>query len=198
VFITSTHVALLGFILVATLVGYSQPLLPLQILWLELFIDVSTSVAFEREPEEPGIMQRQPRDREKPLLTWPLLGKITAAGSFSLFAALALMSWHPGGFEHARWLAFTALVVAQAIRAYANRSLTLPLQDLPRNTFLAVACMLVIAIQALIPIIPGLSQAFHSTPLDAMDWALVAIIALAPALLAWAIRSRRRGIVWVA
>jgi Ca2+-transporting ATPase len=198
VFITSTHVALLGFILVATLVGYSQPLLPLQILWLELFIDVSTSVAFEREPEEPGIMQRQPRDREKPLLTWPLLGKITAAGSFSLFAALALMSWHPGGFEHARWLAFTALVVAQAIRAYANRSLTLPPQDLPRNTFLAVACLLVIAIQALIPIIPGLSQAFHSTPLDAMDWALVAIIALAPALLAWAIRSRRRGIVWVA
>ena len=50
VFITSTHVALLGFILVATLVGYSQPLLPLQILWLELFIDLSTSVAFEREP----------------------------------------------------------------------------------------------------------------------------------------------------
>jgi Ca2+-transporting ATPase len=198
VFITSTHVALLGFILVATLVGYSQPLLPLQILWLELFIDVSTSVAFEREPEEPGIMQRPPRDREKPLLTWPLLGKITAAGSFSLVAALALMSWHPGGFEHARWLAFTALVVAQAVRAYANRSLTLPLQDLPRNTFLATACVLVIAIQALIPVIPGLSQAFHSTPLDAMDWALVAIIAVAPALLAWAVRARRRGTVWVA
>ena len=91
VFITSTHVALLGFILVATLVGFSQPLLPLQILWLELFIDLSTSVAFEREPEEPGIMQRAPRDREVPLLTAPLLGKITAAGSFSLFGALALI-----------------------------------------------------------------------------------------------------------
>ena len=42
--------ALLGFVLIATLVGYCQPLLPLQILWLELFIDLSTSVAFEREP----------------------------------------------------------------------------------------------------------------------------------------------------
>ena len=198
VFITSTHVALLGFILVATLVGYSQPLLPLQILWLELFIDLSTSVAFEREPEEPGIMRRAPRDRDVPLLTAPLLGKITAAGSFSLFGALALMAWHPGGIEHARWVAFTALVVAQAVRAYANRSLTLPLQDLPRNTFLATAAVLVIAIQALIPVIPGLSGAFHATPLDALDWALVAIIALAPALLAWAVRSRRRGIVWVA
>jgi len=45
-----THVALLGFILVATIAGFGQPLLPLQILWLELFIDLSTSVAFEREP----------------------------------------------------------------------------------------------------------------------------------------------------
>ena len=54
VFLVSTHVALLGFILIATLAGFSQPLLPLQILWLELFIDLSTSVAFEREPEEPG------------------------------------------------------------------------------------------------------------------------------------------------
>ena len=198
VFITSTHVALLGFILVATLVGYSQPLLPLQILWLELFIDLSTSVAFEREPEEPGIMRRAPRDREVPLLTTPLLGKITAAGSFSLFGALALMSWHPGGFEHARWLAFTALVVAQAVRAYANRSLTLPLQDLPRNTFLATASVLVIAIQALIPVVPGLSEAFHATPLDALDWALVRSSRSRPALLAWAVRARRRGIVWVA
>jgi len=56
----------------------------------------------------------------------------------------------------------------------------------------------VIATQALIPVVPGLSAAFHATPLDALDWTLVLIIALAPALLAWAVRARRRGIVWVA
>jgi magnesium-transporting ATPase (P-type) len=198
VFLTSTHVALLGFILVATLVGYSQPLLPLQILWLELFIDVSTSVAFEREPEEPGIMARPPRNRDEPLLTVPLLGKITAAGTFSLLAALALMSWHPGGFEQARWVAFTALVVAQAVRAFANRNLTLPFGSYPRNTFLAVACVLVILIQAAIPYIPGLKAAFHSTPLGAVDWLLVAVIALAPAILAGIVRAVRPGTQWVA
>ena len=61
VFLVSTHVALLGFILIATLVGFGQPLLPIQILWLELFIDLSTSVAFEREPAEPDLMRRPPR-----------------------------------------------------------------------------------------------------------------------------------------
>jgi Ca2+-transporting ATPase len=53
VFLLSTHVALLGFIFIATVVGYSQALLPIQVLWLELFIDLSASIAFEREPAEP-------------------------------------------------------------------------------------------------------------------------------------------------
>ena len=61
VFILSTHVALLGFILLGTIAGTAQPLLPIQILWAELFIDVTTSVAFEREREEPGAMRTRPR-----------------------------------------------------------------------------------------------------------------------------------------
>src|SRR5918996_4413184 len=69
VFLTSTHVALLGFILIATIAGFGQPLLPIQILWLELFIDATTSIAFEREPEEPDAMRRPPRPRTEPLLT---------------------------------------------------------------------------------------------------------------------------------
>ena len=43
VFLLSTHVALLGFILIATIAGFSQALLPIQVLWLELFIDLSAS-----------------------------------------------------------------------------------------------------------------------------------------------------------
>ena len=62
VFVISTHVAFLGFILISTIfVVERQVLIPLQILWMEFFIDLSTSVAFEREPPEPGLMQRPPR-----------------------------------------------------------------------------------------------------------------------------------------
>ena len=142
-------------------------------------------------------MRRPPRDRGSPLLTVPLLAKITGAGAFSLLGALALMALYPGGLEHARWLAFTTLVVAQAVRAYANRSLTLPYGALPRNRFLAAACLLVVGVQALIPAIPGVAEAFHATPLDAIDWLLVAAVALAPAVVAGIVRSRRR-IEWVA
>jgi Ca2+-transporting ATPase len=168
-------------LLIATLYGFGQPLLPLQILWLELFIDLSTSVAFELEKAEPDLMSRPPRRRGVPLLTDDLLGRIVAAGGFSAVAALVVMVTHPGTPEHTRWLAYTILVCAQAVRAYANRSLRIPIHRLALNSILLAAGLLVITIQALIPQVPILAEAFRASPLDAGDWARVAVIALAPA-----------------
>jgi Ca2+-transporting ATPase len=197
IFLTSTHVALLGFILIATLVGFGQPLLPIQILWLELFIDLSTSVAFEREPAEPDVMRRPPRPRGVPLLTRGLLVGVAIAGGITAFAALALMSWHGGGFEHARWLAFSTLVYAQLVRAYANRSLIHPVHTLPPNSFLALACIAAGVVQFAIPYVPPLAEAFRATKLDAIDTALIALIALTPAVVAEIVRGRRAA-AWVA
>jgi Ca2+-transporting ATPase len=196
VFLLSTHVALLGFILVATLAGFGQPLLPIQILWLELFIDVSTSVAFEREPAEPDLMERPPRPRGRALIDRTLLARIGLAGGFSALAALWLILGHPDE-DHARWLAYSALVVGQAVRAYANRSLTRPLHRLGSNRLLLLACLAVVAVQALIPLVPPLAEAFRATPLAPEEWLLVAIIALVPAVLAQLVRALR-GWTWVA
>jgi Ca2+-transporting ATPase len=197
VFLVSTHVALLGFLLIATLAGFSQPLLPIQILWLELFIDTSTSVAFEREPAEPNLMTRPPRQVDRPLLSRSLLARITLGGAFSAVAALGLLSGVLGGSQHAQWLAYTALVCAQAVRAYANRSLTQPLGRLAPNTVLLVACLAVVLVQAAIPLVPGLADAFRAVPLTLPEWALVAGIALAPAVLAEIVRTKWQA-PWVA
>ena len=196
VFLISTHVALLGFVLVATVVGFAQPLLPIQILWAELFIDISTSVAFEREPEEPGAMRRPPRPRTQPLLDRGVLFGVTLAGGFSAVAALGLMLAVEGSPEHARWVAFTALAVGQVVRAYANRSLVVPVQRLPVNGFLAVAVVLVIAAQAAVPYLPPLADAFRATPLNSGEWMLVAAVALAPAVTAQIARAMGRR--WIA
>jgi len=197
VFLVSTHVAMLGFILIATIAGYSQPLLPIQILWLEVFIDMLTAVSFAGEAEEPGAMQRPPRPRTKPLLDWTILSRICLAGGFSAFAALYLIEQHSTDFEHARWLAYTALVVGQVIRANANRSLAYPVLLRRPNILLLAGGVVCVAIQVAIPFIPPIADAFQATPLDAFDWLLVAIIALAPALFADAYRAIRRR-PWVA
>jgi magnesium-transporting ATPase (P-type) len=196
VFLVSTHVALLGFILIATLAGHAQPLLPLQILWLELFIDVSASVAFEREPEEPGAMQRPPRPRDVPLIPNFLLARIGAAGGFTAVAALLLVQTHSAGGDHARWLAYTALVVGQVVRAYSNRSLGRSVLGLRINGFLAAAGIVVVCLQFAIPLVPPLADAFRAVALSPGEWALVAGVALFPAVVADVMR--RLGHTWVA
>ena len=89
------------------------------------------------------------------------------------------------------------LVVAQAIRAYANRSLSRPVVSLRPNGFLAAAAIVVILVQAAIPLVPPLAEVFRASPLGAADWLLVAVVALAPAALAEVIRWRT-GRDWVA
>jgi hypothetical protein len=53
-----------------------------------------------------------------------------------------------------------------------------------------------LAAQAAIPYLPPLAEAFQATPLSAVEWFVVAIIALAPAVVAEVMR--RSGRLWVA
>ena len=163
---------------------------------MELFIDLAASIAFEREVEEPDAMQRPPRPRNQPLLTNLLLSRIVLAGSFTAVATLAVVELDGGGADHVRWLAYTALVVGQVVRAYANRSLESSIVKLRANWFLAVTCLGVVAIQALIPFIPPMADAFRASPLQLTEWGIVALIAFFPALVADGLR--RIGWTWVA
>jgi magnesium-transporting ATPase (P-type) len=122
---------------------------------------------------------------------------MTLAGGVTALAALAILSREAGGLDHARWVAFTLLVLGQLVRAYANRSLTLPVHRLAPNGFLAVACLAAAAIQLAIPYVPPLAEAFRASPLSLEELGLVALVALAPAVLAEIIRTLRPR-VWVA
>jgi Ca2+-transporting ATPase len=126
----------------------------------------------------------------------PLLLRIGLAGSFTAITALAAMETHPGDADHVRWLAYTALVVGQVVRAYANRSLSQSVFSLRPNGFLALSCLVAIAVQVAIPFVPPLAAAFHASPLDVEEWGIVAVIALLPAVVAEVVR--RLGWPWVA
>jgi hypothetical protein len=103
----------------------------------------------------------------------------------------------PGPAAHTRWLAYTVLVCAQAVRAYANRSLRVPVYRLERNGLLLTACVGAIGIQAAIPSVPAFQTAFGAVPLDFADWLIVGGVALVPAALAQVMRGWRHR-EWVA
>ena len=73
----------------------------------------------------------------------------------------------------------------------------MPIHRLPLNWFLLAAGIIVVGVQAAIPYVPLLAEAFRATPLDASDWAIVAVIALAPAVLAEVVRTVT-GRTWIA
>jgi len=88
------------------------------------------------------------------------------------------------------------LVVGQAVRAYANRSLTLPVWRLPRNGFLLSVAIATVVVQVAIPYLPAVASAFHAMPLDPAEWLVVLALAFLPATVAQLVRALT-GREWV-
>jgi P-type Ca2+ transporter type 2C len=102
-------------------------LMPLHIVFFELIVDPASSVVFEAEPAEPGIMRRRPRPAQSRLFgrstVW--IGLLQGLGVFvTVFTAyaMAIHRGHPS--NDARAIAFTALIAGNLALIWANRSLS--------------------------------------------------------------------------
>jgi Ca2+-transporting ATPase len=117
----------LALVLVATLAGYPLPLLPIQLLWINLVTDGLPALALATDPIDPGVLDRPPRrpdaqlaDRSR-LAGIALTGCLTAAVAFGVF--VYEMTSH-GDTATARNAAFSTLVFAELLRAFGARSET--------------------------------------------------------------------------
>ncbi|MDU4959553.1 MAG: cation-translocating P-type ATPase [Sporomusaceae bacterium] len=110
----------------AILFGWAIPLLPIQLLWVNLVTDAFPALALGMEKKEPDVMKQKPRDPAEPLLTRNLKIMI-AVQSFAIAASVlaafryGLMAYG-GDLEVARTFAFTILITTQIICAYNARS----------------------------------------------------------------------------
>ena len=156
--------------LIAVVAGWPLPLLPLQILWLNLVTDSLPALALGLEPPEPGLMQRPPRDPREPLID---RGRLRTAGRQALFmaaGALALFALARGplglDLDRSRALAFTGLVFSQLAHALNSRSERLSLLALGplTNPALLGAVGLAVALQVLITVVPLTAEIFHVAP----------------------------------
>lgn len=123
-YILVIHIPIALSALAAPLLALPAVLAPLHVALLELIIDPTCSIVFERQPEERDIMERPPRQTGAPIITAKLLGKALAQGS-AIFAA-AFGSYYAtlprGGAEHARTFFLTVLVLSNLFLVYVNRS----------------------------------------------------------------------------
>ena len=114
----------LSFILGAAIVGLPVPLLPLQILWINLVTDGLPALALVMDPPDGDTLRHPPRRSDESMLGRPewtliaLTGLTLAATTFGVFA----WSLAHRGLPQARALAFATLVFGQVVLSLAFRS----------------------------------------------------------------------------
>ncbi|WP_449417723.1 cation-translocating P-type ATPase [Phormidium nigroviride] len=103
-------------ILVGILAGTTLPILPVQILWVNMVSSVALSATLAFEPKSAETMQRSPRRPNEPLLTKKLLWRILIISIFNLIAVLGIFEWASqttGNINLARTMAVHTLVSAE-------------------------------------------------------------------------------------
>jgi Ca2+-transporting ATPase len=109
----------------AVLLGWPLPLLPLHLLWINLVTDGFPALALATDPIDPGVLNRPPRSSKELLFNREFLkltlftGLLTAGVTLGVFAYELYID---NSLEQARDAAFTALVIAELLRAFGARS----------------------------------------------------------------------------
>jgi P-type Ca2+ transporter type 2C len=165
----------------APFLGFPLPLLPLQILWINLVTDGLPGLALAREPAEPGVMKRPPRPPTESVfahgVTWHIGWVGLLIGGVSL-TGLAVA--YGSGAQNWQTVVFTVLVLAQLGHSMAVRSETEPLlgRRFLANPGLLGAVVLTIGLQMLVVYVPWFQQIFRTEGLTGSQLAMCFGLAL--------------------
>ncbi|MZQ99633.1 MAG: HAD-IC family P-type ATPase [Acidaminobacter sp.] len=128
-YVFAIHIPIAGASLVAPLMGISPVslfLLPIHVVLLELVIDPTCSIVLERQPAEPDIMDRAPRDPNEKLVTMKLLSKNVIQGLAIFGAAFGAYLWslnqHPSLPAEARTMGLSIILMSNIFLVFVNSS----------------------------------------------------------------------------
>jgi magnesium-transporting ATPase (P-type) len=183
-------------ILAAVLAGVTLPILPVQILWINMTTAILLGLMLAFEPGEAGTMERPPRDPRAPLLTFDLVGLIVIVGLVLLTGAFGLFSWEiqrGASLPEARTVAVNVFVMVQLLYLYNCRSLRLPAHRLGlfSNRWLNAGVVAMIALQLAFTYLPVMNRLFQSAPIDPAAWGRILALAAASCLLIEGLKTLR-------
>jgi len=169
-------------IFTAIAAGWPLPLLPLQILWMNLVTDVFPALGLAVEPASPEIMNQPPRSSRSTLLSKPFLVLIAwqavMLGALGLGAYMwALQRYGPGA--HSRTVALFTLVGVELGHTFNCRSRSRSaFNGLFRNPFIWIATFIVILLQLLAAYFSPLAKLLGTIKPFAVDWAVISACTL--------------------
>ncbi|TIC87887.1 HAD family hydrolase [Nocardioides sp. GY 10113] len=169
-------------LLVAILQGAVLPILPTQILWINMTTAVALGLMLAWEPKEPGIMERPPRDPRRSLLTAPVVVRTLLVSALLVIGTRLLFDYEIGigtPVESARTVAVNLFVTVEAFYLFSCRSLTGPSwrAGVFSNRWLLVGVATQAVGQLALTYLPAMNALFHTAPIGWEAWLRILLVA---------------------
>lgn len=179
---------------------FTLPLLPLQLLFLNLLSDVFPALALGVGEGSPGAMKRPPKDPEEPILTrknWFQIGIYGVILTICVVAAYlyAHFVWKEPQ-EITNNIAFFSLAFSQLLHVFNMREADEHIfrNQVTRNKFIWMALALCITILMAAYFIPGIANILSFQDLELRIWGLIAITSLLPIIIIQVIKIFRKDL----
>ena len=203
-YLLSTNASEIALVLFAALVGWPVPLLPIQILWINLVTDGLPALALAMEKPEPNVMRRPPRPPKEAFFTRQRGSQVLIHGFVMATVIIAgfAYAYIREGTWYAQAMAFYITTFAQLFFSFACRSqrYTLPQLGAFTNPYLFAAIAISGLLQMSLLWFPLTRNVFFKTaPQFGSDWLAIFLLALAPVSLVEITkivraRHRRKGL----
>jgi Ca2+-transporting ATPase len=207
----STSAAALSLVFFCTCLGFKNPLNAMQILWIsmcsrplpvanlistDIIMDGPPAQSLGVEPVDPDVMTRPPRNRNAPVLTWPLITRVLTSASIIMFGTMAVYTHEmltDGEItKRDTTMTFTCFVLFDMFNALNCRSESKSVLrgevGLFSNTLFNWAVSLSLGGQILVIYFPWLQEVFQTEALGILD--LLGLVVLASSVF-WVDEARK-------
>ncbi|OFW77380.1 MAG: calcium-translocating P-type ATPase, SERCA-type [Alicyclobacillus sp. RIFOXYA1_FULL_53_8] len=195
-YLLASNVGEIVTMFLAMLVGLPLPLLPIQILWVNLVTDGLPAIALGVDPAEKDIMERLPRPVNEGIFARGFGVKILSRGVLIGIVTLLVFLWslrmNPDQLPQAQTMAYATLTMAQLILVFDSRSLEggILRRNFFENRWLLLAVFSSVVLFLVTIYVPSIATAFKTVRLGVVDWLVVLVAAAFPT---FALSARRAG-----
>ena len=161
-----------------TLLKLPLPILPIQVLWINVVSDGLPALALSLDPYDKDIMERKPRKPREGIFHGMLLFVLVAAIVDFLVEMILLIYWRNTNFvslRKLRTIIFTSTVLFELFFVFNCRSEKHSVfrSDILQNKALVLAVAVSFLLQLAVIYVPVLQPLFQTVPLDASDWLII-------------------------
>jgi Ca2+-transporting ATPase len=186
-YMLSSNVGEILVMFFAMLAGMPLPLVPIQILWVNLVTDGLPAMALGVDKSEKQVMNQPPRNRKESVfargLAWKICSRGFLIGITTLAAFWLTLQSDPDNLIKAQTIAFSTLVMAQLIHVFDCRSDTSIFSRNPfENKWLLVAVVISTLMLLGVMYVESLQPIFRTVALSFKEWLFVLFFAALPSV----------------